>query len=74
MCVIDSQMCIIDSQMCVIDQLLCVAVALGNAISEAHLRTCLYSSEQIEAMKQQAVSQEVVNTYKGMVSLSPCAL
>ena len=65
---------VIDGQMRIIDKLLRVAVALGNAISEAHLRTCLYSSEQIEAMKQQAVSQEVLNTYKGMVSLSLSAV
>nr|KAG5688540.1 hypothetical protein BaRGS_010175 [Batillaria attramentaria] len=42
------------------------AVTLGNAISEAHLRTCLYSNEQIELLKQQTVTQEVVNAYKAM--------
>ncbi|XP_025082341.1 probable nuclear hormone receptor HR3 isoform X1 [Pomacea canaliculata] len=41
-------------------------VTLGNAISEAHLRTCLYTNEQIEALKQQSVAQEVVEAYRSM--------
>lgn len=42
------------------------AVTMGNAISEAHLRTCLYSNEQIELLKQQTVSQDIVNAYQSM--------
>ena len=42
-------------------------MALGNAISDAHLRTCLYSNEHIDVLKQRPVLPEVVNTYKGMV-------
>ncbi|KAK7096315.1 hypothetical protein V1264_005620 [Littorina saxatilis] len=50
----------------IVKSVLCIAVALGSAISEAHLRTCLYSSEQIEAMKQQPVPHELVGTFKNM--------
>ncbi|XP_076438819.1 putative nuclear hormone receptor HR3 [Babylonia areolata] len=41
-------------------------VALGSAIAEAHLRTCLYSSDQIEALKQQVVPQDLVAAYTNM--------
>ena len=50
----------------------CVSVALGNAISEAHLRTCLYSSEQIEALKQQTAPHDLVAAYSAMVCI--CSL
>ncbi|ESO86573.1 hypothetical protein LOTGIDRAFT_129003, partial [Lottia gigantea] len=43
-----------------------VVVAFAKAITEAHGRTSLYSSEQIETLKQQTVSQEQIDSYKVM--------
>ena len=40
---------------------------LTKAIADAHLRTCLYTNEQIERMKGQLAPQEQVETYKNMV-------
>ncbi|GFN88986.1 nuclear receptor ror-beta [Plakobranchus ocellatus] len=42
-------------------------VNLGKAITEAHLRTCLYSNEQINLYKHQVVPQEDVEAYKNLV-------
>ncbi|XP_059177986.1 probable nuclear hormone receptor HR3 [Physella acuta] len=39
-------------------------VNLGKAITEAHLRTCLYSNEQIDHLKHQHLPQEQVDLYK----------
>ncbi|RUS82007.1 hypothetical protein EGW08_010234, partial [Elysia chlorotica] len=41
-------------------------VNLGKAITEAHLRTCLYSNEQINLYKHQVVAQEDVESYKNL--------
>ena len=40
---------------------------LTKAISDAHLRTCLYTNEQIDRMKGQLAPQEQVEAYKNMV-------
>uniref|UniRef100_A0A2C9K1K7 Nuclear hormone receptor HR3 n=1 Tax=Biomphalaria glabrata TaxID=6526 RepID=A0A2C9K1K7_BIOGL len=39
-------------------------VNLGKAITEAHLRTCLYSNDQIDQLKHQHLPQEQVEIYK----------
>ncbi|KAK6185661.1 hypothetical protein SNE40_007843 [Patella caerulea] len=41
-------------------------MTFGKAITEAHLRTSLYSPDQIESLKQQTVSQEQIDSYKLM--------
>ncbi|CAG5114455.1 unnamed protein product [Candidula unifasciata] len=41
-------------------------INLGKAITEAHLRTCLYSNEQIEIFKRQILPQEQVEIYKNL--------
>ena len=40
---------------------------LGKAITEAHLRTCLYSNEQIDLLKHQQLPAETVEMYKNLV-------
>ena len=40
---------------------------LTKAIADAHLRTCLYTNEQIERMKGQLAPREQVEAYKSMV-------
>ena len=39
-----------------------------KAVLDAHLRTCLYSAEQIDLLKSNLPSTETINTYKSMVS------
>ncbi|XP_041356362.1 probable nuclear hormone receptor HR3 isoform X2 [Gigantopelta aegis] len=41
-------------------------VSFGKAVTEAHLRTSLYSTDQVEALKKQAISLEQVNKLKSM--------
>ncbi len=45
-----------------------IAGLLTKAISDAHVRTCLYTNEQIERMRGQLAPQEQVEAYKNMVS------
>lgn len=37
-----------------------------KAVLDAHLRTCLYSAEQIDLLKSNLPSSETINTYKSM--------
>ncbi|CAG5125727.1 unnamed protein product, partial [Candidula unifasciata] len=39
-------------------------INLGKAITEAHLRTCLYSNEQINLLKHQTLPQDRVTMFK----------
>ena len=41
---------------------------LARAIADAHARTCTYTTEQLEKMKEQSPPTEQVETLKSMVS------
>ncbi|XP_052833535.1 probable nuclear hormone receptor HR3 isoform X2 [Octopus bimaculoides] len=42
------------------------AVAFGKAVTEAHLRTCLYTRETIDRMLNQPTSQEHIKRYQSL--------
>lgn len=43
---------------------------LGKAVTEAHMRTCLYTSDQIQHIQSSLTPQEIIDTFKSMVSLN----
>ena len=53
----------------VMSAFLCLGL-LTKAISEAHMRTCLYTQEQIEQMRTETTPFELIHALKGMVCLN----
>ncbi|XP_078328543.1 putative nuclear hormone receptor HR3 isoform X2 [Crassostrea virginica] len=41
-------------------------VMLGKAVTEAHMRTCLYTSDQIQHIQSSLTPQEIIDTFKSM--------
>ncbi|XP_062600492.1 probable nuclear hormone receptor HR3 isoform X2 [Saccostrea cucullata] len=41
-------------------------VMLGKAVTEAHMRTCLYSKDQIEHIKSSLTPQDIIDAFKSM--------
>ncbi|XP_056002619.1 probable nuclear hormone receptor HR3 isoform X2 [Ostrea edulis] len=41
-------------------------VMLGKAVTEAHMRTCLYTKDQIEHIKSSMTPQDIIETFKSM--------
>lgn len=41
-------------------------VMLGKAVTEAHMRTCLYTSEQIQHIQSSITPQEIIDAFKTM--------